>query len=52
MGTGREPVPIESFKMLVGYNGLDEQLVCYVPSTEWQNGGVYFDGIKYTGPLG
>lgn len=35
MGTGREPVPIESFKMLVGYGGLDDQLICFVPSTEW-----------------
>ena len=35
MGVGREPVPIESFKMLAGYSGLDESLICYVPSTEW-----------------
>ena len=35
MGKGRDPVPIESFKMLAGYSGMDESLVCYVPTTDW-----------------
>lgn len=52
MGTARPPVPIDAYKVLTGYNGIDETLVAYVPTTAWHRTGVYFDGIKYTGPLG
>jgi hypothetical protein len=51
MSTARDPVPIEAFKVLTGYNGVDEQLVAFVPTTPWSSTGVYFDGLKYTGPL-
>ena len=37
--------------MLAGYNGMDEQLVAFVPATPWHMSNTYFDGIKYTGPL-
>ena len=51
MSTGRDPVPIEAYKVLSGYNGIDEQLVAFVPATPWHMSNTYFDGIKYTGPL-
>lgn len=52
MDKGREPLDIETYKMLVGYKGVDEQMICYVPTTNWCKHDTYFDGIKYTGPLG
>ena len=51
MSTARDPVPIAAYMMLAGYNGIDEQLVAFVPATPWHMSNTYFDGIKYTGPL-
>lgn len=51
MSTARDPVPIEAYKVLTGFNGVDEQLVAFVPATPWHLSNTYFDGIKYTGPL-